>query len=345
MDIKDGIKKVLEGKNLSAEEARIVMGEIMSGQASPEQIAAFLVGLRMKGETIAEITEFARVMRGKANQIKCRVPIVVDTCGTGGDGKHTFNISTVATFIVAGTGLVVAKHGNRSVSSRCGSADVLEFLGAKIDLPPKKVEKCLDEIGVGFLFAPVFHPAMKYATPVRRAIGVRTVFNILGPLTNPAGARRQLLGVFSRQWVHPLAQVLGNLGSEHVFVMHSEDGLDEVTTTGKTWISEWASGEVKDFFVEPEEFGMPKATLEELQGTDVEKNAQILLDILGGEKSPRRDIAVLNAAFAICAGKQTEAVAGQKGKIKEYILLAEQAIDSGKALKKLNQLKEYSNRK
>ncbi len=253
--IKEAISKVVDGENLTEEEAIATMNEIMSGEATPAQIASFITALRLKGETIEEITGCARVMREKATRISTNHPLVVDTCGTGGDGAHTFNISTTAAFVVAGAGVPVAKHGNRSVSSSCGSADVLKALGVNIEVEPDVVSNCINEIGIGFLFAPLLHGAMKYAIGPRREIGIRTIFNILGPLTNPASAQAQVLGVYDGSLTEPLAQVLNNLGSTRVFVVHGEDGLDEITTTTNTRISELADGVVRTYTLSPTEFG------------------------------------------------------------------------------------------
>ncbi|MEW6188497.1 MAG: anthranilate phosphoribosyltransferase [Actinomycetota bacterium] len=334
--IVEAIRKVVERKDLTPGEAASVMEEIMSGRATEAQIASFLTALRMKGETVDEISEFAKVMRAHAIRISPKVADLVDTCGTGGDVSHTFNISTVTAFVAAGAGVHIAKHGNRSVSSRCGSADVLEALGVKIDLPPEAVEACIDEVGIGFLFAPLLHPAMKYATPVRRNIGIRTVFNILGPLTNPAFASAQILGVYDPSLAPVLAKVLGNLGVTHAMVVHG-DGLDELTTTGESRISELFDGKVKNYSITPEQFGLPRVRVEDLKGGTVEQNAQIMKSILSGEKGTRRDIVLLNAAAAL--------VAADKAKdLGEGLKLAAESIDSGAALEKLEKLREFTNK-
>jgi anthranilate phosphoribosyltransferase len=333
--IKEVISEVIEKKDLSEEEAVGVMNEIMNGEATPAQIAAFLTALRLKGETVEEITGFTRVMREKVTRVKVEEKVIVDTCGTGGDGTHTFNISTIAAFVVVGVGLVVAKHGNRSVSSKCGSADLLEALGVKIDADVKKVERCFKEVGMGFLFAPLLHGAMKYAIGPRREIGIRTVFNILGPLTNPAGANAQVLGVYAPELTKTLAGVLRNLGSKRAFLVHGLDGLDEITLTGKTKVSELKEGEITNYFISPEDFGMKTCKIEDLKGGTVEENVGIALDILKGERGPKRDTVLLNAASAIVAGGKTKDLA-------EGIKKAAESIDSGKALEKLELLKKYT---
>lgn len=333
--IKEAISKVVDGENLTEEEAIATMNEIMSGEATPAQIASFITALRLKGETIEEITGCARVMREKATRISTNHPLVVDTCGTGGDGAHTFNISTTAAFVVAGAGVPVAKHGNRSVSSSCGSADVLKALGVNIEVEPDVVSNCINEIGIGFLFAPLLHGAMKYAIGPRREIGIRTIFNILGPLTNPASAQAQVLGVYDGSLTEPLAQVLNNLGSTRVFVVHGEDGLDEITTTTNTRISELADGVVRNYTLNPTEFGIPYAKAEDLAGGTPEDNAAIMLNVLQGEPGPRRNIVLLNSAAGIVAG-------GKANNIDEGIRIAAAVIDSGKALEKLEALKEMT---
>jgi anthranilate phosphoribosyltransferase len=311
------------------------MLEIMEGKATDAQTGAFLAALRMKGETVEEITGAARVMRSKAASIKAPEG-VLDTCGTGGDMSHTFNISTTTAFVVAGAGIPIAKHGNRSVSSRSGSADVLEALGIKIDLQPDKVEKCLFETGFGFLFAPLFHPAMKYAIGPRRELGIRTVFNILGPITNPANARRQLVGVFSSRLTRPLAMVLGNLGAVDAIVVHGEDGLDEVSISGKTKVSRFSKGEVTDFDIGPEEFGLWRSEIDRIRGGEKEETAAITLSILNGEEGPKRDIVLMNSALALIAAGKTE-------DFKTALQIAEDSINSGSALKKVEEIKRVSN--
>lgn len=339
--IKEAINKLVLRQNLTESEAMECMQEIMSGAATPSQIAGFLVALRMKGETAEEITGCARIMRQMATAIKVKKRddgvVVIDTCGSGGDCKGTFNISTTTALVVAGAGLIVAKHGNRSVSSCSGSADVLEALGVNINLTAENVESCINEIGIGFLFAPLLHKAMKNVVAPRKEIGVRTIFNILGPLTNPAGANVQVLGVYDDSLVELIAKVLRNLGTKYAFVVHSEDGLDEITITGKTRVAEVVEGKVKLFTISPKDFGFLPAKLEDLKGGDAKKNAEITLQILKGEKGSKRDIVLLNASAAL--------VAGSKAKdFSQGIELAKDSIDSGKALKKLEQLKEFTNK-
>ncbi len=333
--IKDAIDKVVNGIDLSEEEMIGAMNEIMGGDATPARIGSFITALRMKGETVEEITGAVRVMREKAVHIKTRSKVIVDTCGTGGDGTHTFNISTVAAFVVAGAGLTVAKHGNRSVSSKSGSADVLKRLGINIEVELERVERCLDEIGIGFLFAPMLHNAMKYAIAPRREIGIRTIFNILGPLTNPAGATSQVIGVYDRKLVKPLAEVLHNLGSKHVFVVHGNDGLDEITLTDKTVIAELRDGRIEGYEISPEDVGLNRCWIEDLKGNDPEENARITEEILEGKGGAKRDIVLLNASAAIVAG-------GKANTLKEGLVVAAESIDSGAALEKLRLLRELT---
>ena len=335
MDIKEAISKVILGEDLSEEEAEAVMGQIMAGEATPAQIGAFLTALRLKGETVEEITGCAQAMRRSAIPVRPRRRDLVDTCGTGGDRTGTFNISTTAAFVVAGAGLGVAKHGNRSVSSHCGSADVLEALGVNLELTPEQVADCIDEVGIGFLFAPRLHPAMKHAIGPRREMGVRTIFNILGPLTNPAGATRQIMGVYDPSLTSPLAQVLGRLGAQAAFVVHGADGLDELSTTGINRVSHLRDGWVKDFSLDPAELGLPGARLEDLRGGTAGENAQITQTILAGERGPRRDVVLLNAAAALVAG-------GMARDFKEGLQQAAEAIDSGSAREKLEGLVAFS---
>ena len=335
MDIKEAIGKVMLGEHLLGEEAEAVMGQIMAGETTPAQIGAFLTALRLKGETVEEITGCARAMRRSAIPVRPRRQDLVDTCGTGGDKTGTFNISTTAAFVVAGAGLAVAKHGNRSVSSHCGSADLLEALGVNLELAPDQVADCIDEVGIGFLFAPRFHPAMKHAIGPRREMGVRTIFNILGPLTNPAGATRQIMGVYDPSLTSPLAQVLGRLGAQAAFVVHGADGLDELSTTGINRVSHLRDGWVKDFSLDPAELGLPGARLEDLRGGTAGENAQITQTILAGERGPRRDVVLLNAAAALVAG-------GMARDFKEGLQQAAEAIDSGSAREKLEGLVAFS---
>jgi len=334
--IKDSIGKVVDGEDLSQDEAAATMNEIMSGEATSAQIACFITALRLKGETVDEITGCAKIMREKVTRIEAKADLLVDTCGTGGDGAHTFNISTTAAFVGAGAGLHIAKHGNRSVSSQCGSADVLKALGVNIEADAELVARCVDEVGIGFLFAPMLHPAMKYAIGPRREIGIRTIFNILGPLTNPAGAKVQVLGVYDAALTETLANVLKNLGSEHVFVVHGVDGLDEITITDKTYVSQLVDGQVRSLIIDPESFGITKADISSLVGGTDEENAQITLNILKGEKGPKRDIVLLNSAAVIRAG-------GKAANLIEGIQAAAESIDSGAALEKLELLKEATN--
>ncbi len=334
--IKDAINLLVQGKDLSEEEMTGSMRDIMEGQATDAQIASFLTALRIKGETVHEITGAAKVMREKAKKIKAP-EYTVDTCGTGGDMSNTFNISTTSAFIVAACGIPVAKHGNRSVSSRSGSADVLEALGVKIDLEPEKVEKCLGATGFGFMFAPLFHPAMKYATGARKEMGIRTIFNILGPLTNPAEAERQVIGVFSDALTEPLAKVLANLGAKHAFIVHGEDGLDEITNTDKTKISELKNKGIDTYFITPEDLGFDRAKKQDLLGGAAEENAKITVDILKGKKGPKRGIVIMNAAAALLTGDRAKSFT-------DAVEKASEAIDSGAALKKLEEVKVASNR-
>lgn len=334
--IKEAISKVVEGNYLTQEEAASAMNEIMNGESTPSQIASFITALRMRGETVDEITGCARVMREKVTRIKTNADLLVDTCGTGGDNAHTFNISTISALVAAGAGLSIAKHGNRAVSSQSGSADVLKALGVNIEADADRVSRCIDEIGIGFLFAPLLHPAMKYAIGPRREIGIRTIFNILGPLTNPAGAQVQVLGVYNSKLTELIANVLKNLGSQHVFVVHGDDGLDEITITGKTYVTELKNNQLQSYTIKPEDFGISRTDKASLIGGSAEENAKIALDILRGEKGPKRDIVLLNAAAAIVAG-------GKVDNIREGIKLAEESIDSGKAMQKLDLLRKLSN--
>jgi len=335
--IKEAIAKVVTKTSLTEAEAETVMREIMQGEATDAQIACYLTALRLKGETVEEIAGSARVMRDKAVPIKLDAKYQVDTCGTGGDMAHTFNISTTVAFVVAGAGVTVAKHGNRSVSSKSGSADVLQALGVNIEIPSHRVEECMKEVGIAFLFAPMMHLAMKYAIGPRREIGIRTLFNILGPLTNPAKVTSQIMGVYAENLTNSLAQALGKLGAKHAFVVHGMDGLDEITITDRTKISEFASGKVKDYFIHPADFGLPVGKADELKGGDAKDNAAITVEVLKGRKGARRNIVLLNAAAGLVAS-------GKAPDFKEGIGLAAQSIDSGEALKKVEQLKEYTNK-
>jgi anthranilate phosphoribosyltransferase len=335
--IKEAISKVIAKTNLTETEAESVMREIMQGEATDAQIASYITALRMKGETVEEITGSARVMREKAVPIKLDAEYQVDTCGTGGDMAHTFNISTTVAFAVAGAGVAVAKHGNRSVSSKSGSADVLQALGVNIEIPSHRTEECLREVGIGFLFAPMMHLAMKYAIGPRREIGIRTIFNVLGPLTNPAKVRSQIMGVYSADLTGLMARALGNLGANRAFVVHGMDGLDEITITDKTKVSEFKDGKVKDYFIHPSDFGMAVGKAEDLKGGDAKDNAAITSGVLQGQKGPCRDIVLMNAAVALVAS-------GRARDLKEGATLATEAVDSGAALRKLEQLKAFTNK-
>ena len=335
--IKEAIAKIVTGANLTEGEAETVMREVMQGEATDAQIAAYITALRMKGETVEEITGSARVMREKAFPVKLDAPFQVDTCGTGGDLSHTFNISTTVAFVVAGSGVAVAKHGNRSVSSKSGSADVLQALGINIEIPSQRVEACLAEVGIAFLFAPMMHLAMKYAIGPRREIGIRTIFNLLGPLTNPAGVKAQIMGVYAAELTGPLAQALGKLGLQRAFVVHGMDGLDEITITDRTKVSEYRDGSVNDYYMHPSDFDLPVGRREDLKGGDAAANAAITLDVLKGQSGPRRDIVLLNAAAGLVA-------AGKAQDFRDGIRAAAESIDSGAALHKLEALKKFTNR-
>lgn len=338
IQIKEALDKVISGIDLSRIEAAGVMDTIMSGDATPSQISAFITGLRLKGETVEEISGCARIMREKALTIRApEGKLVVDTCGTGGDRSNSFNISTAAALIAAGAGITVAKHGNRSVSSRCGSADVLKELGVDISAPPAVLEKCLSEVGLSFLYAPLLHSAMKHAIGTRREIGIRTIFNILGPLSNPAGASVQLLGVYSEELTETLARVLLDLGTQQAWVVHGADGLDEITLTTGTVVSELKNGRVKTFQLFPERYGFSPCRPDELKGGDPKVNAEIILDILQGGKGPKRDIAVINAGAVIMLG-------GGAGDLEDGIILAAESIDSGKAMEILKNLQKVTGR-
>lgn len=335
--IKEAIAKVVGGADLREGEMVAAMTEIMEGQATPAQIGAFMTALRLKGETSEEVTGAARVMRLKATRIDARSSTIVDTCGTGGDGSNTFNISTTAAFVVAAAGLTVAKHGNRAVSSSCGSADVLEALGVNIDAKPEIVEECIQQLGIGFLFAPKLHGAMKYAIGPRREIGIRTIFNMLGPLTNPAGATCQLIGVYDAKLTEMFAAVLKNLGTRRAFIVHGADGLDEATVTGETRVSELKDGTIRTYNLDPVDYFGEIYPAADLTGGDTALNAQIAKEVLTGEDDgPRRKIVALNAALAIVAG-------GKADTVREGIAVAEACIASGAALKKLQGLIGLSN--
>jgi anthranilate phosphoribosyltransferase len=333
--IKEAINLLVSGQSLTEGQAAAVMEEIMNGEATPAQFGAFVTALRLKGENIDEIVGLAKTMRSKAIVVSISAP-VVDTCGTGGDGCHTFNISTAAAFVGAGAGLNIAKHGNRAMSSQCGSADVLEALGVKIDLNAEQVERCIEEVGIGFMFAPAFHPAMKHAASPRREIGIRTIFNILGPLTNPAGAKFQVLGVADGSLLEKMAIALQSLGCRHALVVHGEDGLDEITVTGKTHICELKDDEIENYSVSPEDVGLPKSSRDSLSGGTLDENAALLRGVLMGTPGPRQDVVLMNAAAAMLAGDRVNT-------LQEGVALAREVIDNGKALAKLEQLIEVSN--
>jgi anthranilate phosphoribosyltransferase len=318
------LEKLHRREDLSEREAADAMAAIMDGRALPSQIAALLIALSMKGERPAEIVGFARTMRERSVKVRGWNGLVVDTCGTGGDRAHTFNVSTIAALVVAACGLCVAKHGNRSVSSRCGSADVFEQLGVRIDAPPESVQRTLERVGIAFFFAPTFHPSMKHAGPTRRELGVRTAFNLLGPLTNPAGAMRQIVGVPKPELTELVARALGMLGSERVWVVHGADGLDEISTTGYTKVSEAQNGWVRTFYLHPSDVDLRKTTPDALKGGDPPQNAEIARRVLAGERGPARDIVLLNAGAMLL-------VAGRARDLRGGIALAAEAIDDGKA--------------
>ena len=325
MTLLQAIQAVMQGQNLTREEAGAAIEEMLTGTAPASQMAALLVALRMKGETPDEIAGAALAMRARAVRVEVPLDRLIDTCGTGGDGAHTFNISTTSAFVAAGAGARVAKHGNRAASSKCGSADVLAALGAEVELSPAGVAACIEEVGIGFLFAPAHHAAMRHVGPVRRELGVRTLFNLLGPLANPAGVRRQVVGVPAPQFVIVLARTLAELGAERAFVVHGHGGLDEISTAGPTMVAETRNGSVRESQVTPEELGVAPAPVAELRGGDAQRNAELLLGVLRGEKGPRRSAVLLNSAAAIAASGVCET-------LRDGVRLAEQAIDSGAAL-------------
>jgi anthranilate phosphoribosyltransferase len=346
--ILDAIRHLALRRDLSRPQARAVMDEILSGAASVPQIGMFLTALRAKGESVEEMVGIAQALRAKASPVRARRPVeedisdterdaLVDTAGTGGDASGTFNISTATAFVVAGCGVRVAKHGNRSFSSRCGSADVLEALGINLNLPPEQVGRCMDEVGIGFLFAPAFHGAVKHAMPARRELRFRTVFNLMGVLCNPARANAQVSGVSDGKLVPLVAQALVELGLRRGFVVHGMDGLDEITNTGETLIAEVASGQVKTFTLRPEDFGLPRCALADLLGGDVAENVRIIQELLEGRKGPKRDVVLMNASAALVA-------AGHAGDFREGVRLGAQSIDSGAARQKLVALAEFTNR-
>ena len=335
MDIQQALQKVLSKKDLAIDEMRDVMRLIMTGKITEAQLAGFLIGLRCKGETIDEITAAVEVMRELASKVIINGQYVIDTCGTGGDGANTFNISTTCAFVVAAAGAQVAKHGNRSVSSSCGSADLLEAAGVNLDLSAEQVAQCVNEIGVGFLFSPKHHGAMKHTIKVRKEMGVRTLFNLLGPLSNPAGSPNQLIGVFAKEWVVPIAQVLKKLGSQHVLVVHADDGLDEISIASDTTIAELKEGEIFTYTISPEQFGFKRTSLTELAVVDAESSLVMVNSVLDNKSGPARDIVILNAGAAIYAANITDSLAAG-------IKKAAQVIASGAARSKFDALIAYS---
>lgn len=336
MEFQDAIKKIIDNQPLTAEEMTQAMRTLMTGQATPAQIGGFLVGLRMRGETVTEISAAAGVMRELSTHVEVSNDHLVDTCGTGGDSSGTFNISTASTFVVAAAGGRVAKHGNRSVSSKSGSADVLEAAGVNLNITPEQVAKCINEVGVGFLFAQLHHSAMKHAIGPRRELGTRTIFNLLGPLTNPAGAPNQVLGVFSKQWVRPMAEVLQTLGSNHVMVVHAEDGLDEISIASPTFVAELKDGEIREYTISPEDFGLKTASLDDIRVATAEESLTMVKDVLSGQQGTARDIVCLNSGAAIY-------VAGLADSHADGVNKAQQAIDSGAAAQRLQQLIDLTN--
>ncbi|MFN2587976.1 MAG: anthranilate phosphoribosyltransferase [Actinomycetota bacterium] len=328
------LSRLLAGRSLTEDETGACMEEIMEGAATPAQIGGFVVALRAKGETIDEVAGLVRTMRRHAQKVSVGED-VLDTCGTGGDRTGTFNVSTAAALVCAGAGVKVAKHGNRAASSRCGSADVLEALGVRIDLPPEGVEECIDRAGIGFCFAPVFHPAMRHAGAPRRELGVPTIFNFLGPLTNPAGATRQALGVSDPRMVETMVQTLGRLGSKHVLAFHGDRGLDELATSGPSQVYELVDGEVRRWTIDPADLGLPVAPLEAVAGGAAGENAATIRAVLAGERGPRRDIVLLNAAAGLVA-------AGRAQEMARGLELATEAVDSGEAARRLDLLVEVS---
>ena len=335
--LQEAIKKIIMKENLTEKEAISSMNEIMSGASSAAQIGGFLIGLRMKGETAEEITGFARAMRQNAVSVRLKSDYAIDTCGTGGDGGKTFNISTAVAIIAAAGGVKVAKHGNRAVSSMSGSADVLKELGFNIEIDTDNSQKSIDECGMGFLFAPKYHTAMKNVAPLRKELGTRTIFNLIGPLTNPAFVQGQILGIYDGSMTHLMAEVLLKLGSEKAMVVHGHDGLDEITTTSPTTVTELRDGSLISSNINPEMFGIPYSKEEYIKGGSSAENAKIIINILNGEKSPKRDIVVLNSGAALYVGKAVE-------NIKEGVETAQRLIDSGRAYNKLMELLEYNRR-
>ena len=336
MSFQKSLQSIVLGNDLSEQEMVDAMTEVMDGQVGDTQLAAFLTALQVKKEKVPEIVGAAKVMREKAEKVKVKASHIVDTCGTGGDGADTFNISTAVAFVVAGASVTVAKHGNRAVSSKSGSADVLKCMGVNIEASLSTVERCIEETGIGFLFAPLMHKAMKHAATVRKELGFRTLFNLLGPLTNPANAHAQVLGVYDSRWVNPLAEVLRDLGSRRALVVHGFDGLDEITLTSETQVCELKNDNVTSFTIDPKEYGYSLCSANDLKGGSPKENAGIIRDILNGTKGPKTDIVILNAAAAIYVG-------GKADSIEKGILVAANSIDSGAAKKKLKELCQMSN--
>ncbi len=337
MFIANAIKKLVEGNHLSEDESYQAIYEVMSGEANEIQIAGLLIALRMNGESVEEITGGAKALCERANRINPKVDLCVDPVGTGGDGNNTFNISSTAALVAAAAGASVAKHGNRCISSRSGSADFYEALGFNISLSPSAVEKCVEELGFGFMFAPTFHPAMRFAGPVRRQLAVRNIFNVLGPLSNPAGAKAQVLGVYDRSIMPFIAKTLQKLGEQHALVVHAEDGSDEITNTGKTYVMEVFPDRIEEYTISPDMFGLPTCTLSDIIGGSPEENVEISLRIFDGEKGPHRDIVVLNAAATIY-------VAGLTKTFEEAVRMAEKTLDSGAVKRKVEEIRIFTNR-
>lgn len=336
MDIQTGLKLLLERQDLAGEQMRQIMHAIMTGECTPAQIAGFLIALRMKGETVDEIAAAANVMRQLSNRVEVNSTHLVDTCGTGGDTTNTFNISTTVAFVTAGAGARVAKHGNRSVSSKSGSADVLEAAGIRLNLTPDQVADCIEAVGIGFMFAPLHHSAMKHAIGPRKELGVRTIFNLLGPLTNPAGALNQVLGVFSNEWLEKIARVLQQLGSHHVLVVHSKDGMDEISISAPTDVCELVDGKLETYTISPGQFDLPLHDISMIEVNGINDSLQTMLSVLDNQPGPARDIVILNAAAAIYT-------AGICDTIGSGIILAIKSIENGAARSKLDLLVKHSN--
>lgn len=333
--IREAIAKVVDGHHLTESEARLAMDDIMSGEATDSQIAAFITALRIKRETVDEIVGCAQTMRAKAEQIHPRAELIVDTCGTGGDGAKTFNISTAAAIVVAGAGCTVAKHGNRSVSSQCGSADILEAFGVQVDLPPADVEQCIEEVGIGFMYAPFFHGAMKHANGPRKEVGIRTVFNILGPLTNPAGTHAQVVGVYDASLTAVMAEVLYRLGVKKAWAVHGLDCVDEISISAPTQVSRVVDGKVETFTIAPEDYGFQRADRSQIAGGDVEENSALVASVLAGDKGAHRDVVLLNAAATLYVSEKADS-------FQDAVKLAAHTIDSGHARAKLDALRDFT---